>query len=77
MLQNYVKKLTASCLLATLVCLAGCATLMPVSTPSCPALPPMPSVAQPEPTEDYSLTVERLLKEWDERLQVIEAMLKN
>ena len=77
MRQNDVKQPIASCLFVMLLFLSGCATLTPVSTPSCPALPPMPSVTQPEPTQDYLLTVEQTLKAWDARQQAIEAMLKN
>lgn len=56
-------------LLLPLMLLVGCATTSPISSVDCPAPPSMPAAVTLQPSEPYSLRVQRNLERWREMLK--------
>lgn len=52
----------------------GCATTSQQPSVICPVLPPAPALSEPPPSVDYSISVQRLLKEWRDTLKATPAM---
>ena len=77
MKQINVKQQIGFLLLASMFLLAGCATPMKISTPSCPELPVRPSLRQPPPTQPYLQSVETNMQKWEQRQQDINQMLQH
>ena len=79
MLPVPVKSLFAPMLMALALSLTGCA-LQPRAAPPlavmCPANPAPPQISQPLPKESYSLSVQRRLQNWRERLEATPPMSK-
>ena len=47
----------------------ACATRLPPSEQTCPALPPMPAASEPQPSVNYSISAQEWLKAWRNALK--------
>jgi hypothetical protein len=67
-----VKRLCAVMLMALVALLSGCASSLPISAVECPALPTMPSVSEPIPSQTYSTSAKKNIEAWLKRLTDLE-----
>jgi len=73
MKQSKLPKIGQSAKLPTLLLLVlsvtACAHNSPPPPCSCPALPAPPSVTMQQPSQDYSISAQALIKTWREKLR--------
>lgn len=68
-LLNNVQKLKLPMLLLLALSVTACAHNSPPPPCSCPSLPALPSVTMQQPSQDYSISAQELLKTWREKLK--------
>lgn len=68
-LLNNVQKLKLPMLLFCVLSVTACAHNSPPPPCSCPALPAPPYVTMQQPSQDYSISAQALLREWREMLK--------
>jgi hypothetical protein len=64
-----VKRLSALLLALLVVSATGCATQSQLPQVACPAIPPAPSLREPLPLVDYSISAQRDIQKWRSMLQ--------
>ena len=68
-LLNNVQKLKLPMLLFCVLSVTACAHNSPPPPCSCPSLPALPSVSTQQPSQDYSISAQALLRQWREMLK--------
>ena len=68
-LPNNVQKLKLPMLLFCVLSVTACAHNSPPPPCSCPALPAPPSVTMQQPSQDYSISAQALIKTWRDKLR--------
>lgn len=68
-LLNNGQKLKLPMLLFCVLSVTACAHNSPPPPCSCPALPAHPSVTMQQPSQDYSISAQALIKTWRDKLK--------
>ena len=68
-LLNNVQKLKLPMLLFCVLSVTACAHNSPPPPCGCPSLPALPSVSTQQPSQDYSISAQALIKTWREKLK--------